>query len=515
MRMRSTRKRWLRLAAVPLTFAFVAAACSTESDDADDSDDTSAVTSGGDDTAAGGDTATTGGGDTATTGGGDTGATTAGTETGETSPFITASEGEAPTAGSIVADPALAGTEVNVFGPESSDEEAGAHQDALNAFGEANDMTITYVGARDFEEQINSQVTGGNPPDIAIFPQPGKLRGFAESGDLFPVPDDVLASVSENWDEGWLNFWQDEEGTQYGVPNKSDLKSLVWYSPAAFDEAGYAIPETFDDFVALNEEMITNGDVPLCVGIESGPATGWPFTDWTEELILRNEGIDYYNSWVAHETPFDDAPVVEAMTTVNDLWQADGAVYAAGGSIAATPFGDNGQALVDGECFMHRQANFFAAFFPEGTEFGTDAEGAIDTFYFPSNEGSPVLVAGTSAAAFRDAPEVWAVMEYYGSAEYADNRQVAQLARKGAEPGGDVISGFLSANSNANADNYSELEKGFLEVLATAEPAGFDGSDDMPAEVGSGSFWREATSLVNGDTDPESAAQAIEESWPS
>ncbi|MEJ7720764.1 MAG: hypothetical protein WKF58_10090 [Ilumatobacteraceae bacterium] len=170
---------------------------------------------------------------------------------------------------------------------------------------------------------------------------------------------------------------------------------------------------------------------------------------------------------------------------------------------------------MDGECMMHRQANFFASFFPEGTAFG-DGEGEIDTFYFPgaSAEESPVLVAGTSAAAFRDAPEVWAVMEYYGSSEYADNRQVAQLARKGGEPGGDVISGYLSANLNANQDNYSPLEQGFLEVLATGDPAGFDASDQMPGEVGSGTFWREATALVNGETDPQAAADAIEDSWP-
>ena len=299
-------------------------------------------------------------------------------------------------------------------------------------------MTITFVGARDFEEQIGSQVAGGNPPDIAIFPQPGNLRDYAASEDAFPIPDDVLATAQENWSESWLAFWQTEDGTQYGVPVKSDLKSLVWYSPAAFEEKGYTVPETFDDFVALTEEMIANGDTPLCVGIESGPATGWPFTDWTEELILRNEGIDYYNQWVAHEVPFNDPPVVEAMQQIADLWATEGMVYAAGGSISATPFGDNAQALVDGNCMMHRQANFFAAFFPEGTEYG-DGPGAIDTFYFPSTSGeSPILVAGTSAAAFRDAPEVWAVMNYYASSDYANNRQVAQLERLGGEPGGET-----------------------------------------------------------------------------
>jgi alpha-glucoside transport system substrate-binding protein len=462
------RRRLVRLAALPVALGLMVAACSTESDDGDSADTTAAAA-------------------------------------GSEAPSGSEAAGEA--------NPDLAGTEVTVFGSESSEEEAGAMQDALNVFAEQNDMTITFVGARDFEEQINSQVTGGNPPDIAIFPQPGKLRGFAESGDLQSLPDDVIATAQENWDESWLDFWKTADGTQVGVPVKSDLKSLVWYSPAAFAAKGYEVPTTNDEFNTLVDDMIANGDTPLCVGIESGPATGWPFTDWTEEMILRNEGIDYYNGWVAHDTPFNDQPVVDAMTYVNDLWSKDGAVYAAGGSIAATPFGDNAQALVDGKCMMHRQANFFASFFPEGTAFG-DAEGAIDTFYFPSNEGAPVLVAGTSAAAFRDAPEVWAVMNYYASSDYANNRQTAQLARKGQTAGRD-ISGFLSAAKGADPANYSPLEKGFLEVLATGTPAGFDASDQMPAEVGSGTFWREATALVNGETTPQEAADAIEASWPS
>ena len=79
------------------------------------------------------------------------------------------------------------------------------------------------------------------------------------------------------------------------------------------------------------DEMIANGDTPLCVGIESGPATGWPFTDWVEELILREQGIDYYNKWVAHEVPFNDQPVVDTFNEVagpDGYWTKNGAVFA-------------------------------------------------------------------------------------------------------------------------------------------------------------------------------------------
>jgi len=404
----------------------------------------------------------------------------------------------------------FSGTTVTVFGPENAATDVGAITTALGEFSASSGIHIDYTGARDFEEQINAQVESGNPPDIANFPQPGKMAGFARSGDVQALPDDVLANVSANWDPKWMAFGN-VDGTQYAIPNKNDDKSIVWYIPSTFAEYGYTVPTTLDEFYALTDQMIADGHTPLCVGIESGPATGWPFTDWVEELVLRNQGIDYYNQWVNHEVPFNDPPIVEAMQTVADLWAKPDAVYADGGTIAATPFQANAQPLLDGDCMMHRQASFFASFFPPGTAYG-DADGAVSTFYFPAADPStqPVLVAGTLPAAFRDAPEVWAVMQYFGSPEYADARQRNQKLLQG----GADASGFLSANLNADPSLYSPLEQAFRDVLANASPAAFDASDQMPNEVGSGTFWSEATSLVNGDEDAQTAADNIEASWP-
>src|SRR5690606_139199 len=143
--------------------------------------------------------------------------------------------------------------------------------------GEENNIEITYIGDPDWESNIDVQVQGGNPPDISIFPQPGKLADFAREGTIVALPDDVATAVDANWPESWVEFGNVDD-TQYGVPVKSDLKSLVWYQPGRFEEAGYEVPETLDDFVALMDQMVADGNRPLCVGIESGVATGWTFT---------------------------------------------------------------------------------------------------------------------------------------------------------------------------------------------------------------------------------------------
>ncbi len=402
----------------------------------------------------------------------------------------------------------LAGTTVTVFGPESSSTEAGAHQAALDIFAAQNGMTIQYTGHRGFSDLINAQAAGGNPPDIAVFPQPGKIADFAREGWLLPIPDDVLATMNENIGAAW-NAFGNVDGVQYAIPTKADLKSLVWYRPADFAAAGYEIPTTWDDLKALTQQMIDDGNVPWCVGIESGSATGWAFTDWVEDLTLRYQGADFYDQWVDHSIPFNSPEMNAIWTEILDLWNIPGAVYAEGGTISSTFFGDNGRPLVEGDCMMHRQASFFSAFFPDGTPFGPEG---VDVFYFPSVSGDrPVLGAGTLVAAFRDAPEVWAVMEYYATPQHADNRQRFQNLAQG---GGAVLSGFLSPNLNANLDLYQPLEQSFLDILFTAEVVRFDGSDLMPAAVGSGSFWSEATSAVNGDKTVEEAIDAIEASWP-
>ncbi len=353
------------------------------------------------------------------------------------------------------------------------------------------------------------QVEAGNPPDISIFPQPGKLAEFARDGHVVALSDEAAAAVAQNWSDAWTVFGN-VDGTQYGVPVKSDLKSLVWYQPARFEAAGYEVPTTFDEFTALVAQMADDGGPkPLCVGIESGQATGWTYTDWVEDMVLRQHGPDVYDDWVSHAIPFNDARIVESMQTVLDLWTEDN-VFASAGSIAATAFQDNGGPLTDGDCYMHRQASFYAAFMPEGTPFADGSEGAVDVFYFPDINGdAPVLGAGTLAAGFNDDPSTMSLLAYMSTPGYAETRQQAQTALK---DGG--LSGFLSAVRNQDPSVYQPLEQSFLAILENAAIVRFDASDLMPADVGAGTFWTEGTSAVNGDLSAAEAADAIEDSWP-
>ncbi len=451
-------KRWLKLAAVPITLSLVAAACGSDDDSGSGSDNSTATDEGS-------------------------------------------------------ADGAMdfGGATVTLTGPERDDPSIAAINDTLAAFGETVNLNIEYTGDADWEANINTQVEGGNPPDISYFPQPGKLADFARAGSVVALTDEVNATVDEFWADGY-QLYGNVDDVQYGIPAKTDLKSLVWYQPAVFEENGYEVPTTFDEFTALVDQMAADGVAkPLCVGIESGQATGWTYTDWVEDMVLRQAGADVYDQWVSNEIPFDDPQIVEAMQTVVDLWTEEN-VFAAGGSIAATNFADNGQPLVDGQCFMHRQANFFAGLFPEGTVFADPEDPtSVDVFYFPDINGdTPVLTAGIFAAAFNDDPATMAVMDYIATADYAETRQRLQTAELDG-----ALSGYLSAAQGQDPSVYQPLEQSFLEILNAAAIARFDGSDLMPADVGAGTFWSEGVKLVNGNATAEEAAATIQASWPS
>lgn len=401
----------------------------------------------------------------------------------------------------------FAGEIVKITGPERSPEEWGALQTALDIFAEESGMQIIYTGSADWESEINVQIAAGNPPDISMFPQPGKLADFARDGLVVALPDASLDTIAPSWGAAPLSFGA-VDGAQYGVPVKNTLKSLVWYKPAVFEAGGYAIPETWEELLTLTDTMIADGVTPWCVGIESGQATGWTFTDWTEDLMLRFNGGEAYDQWVAGELPFSDPSVVAIFDAILGLWNTPGAVFAGGGSIASSHFAsDPAEGLAAEDCAMVRQASFFSGFLPEGVS------DEVAVFYFPSiGDGSrPVLGSGTLAAAFQDRPAVWAVMEYLGSGEYANARQIAQQNEKG---GAGQLSGFNSSNLDLDRSLWEPLEASFIEILQSAEVFRFDGSDLMPAAVGAGTFWTEATSMVNGEKSTADAAAAIDASWP-
>ena len=347
------------------------------------------------------------------------------------------------------------GAEVTITGSERDDPSVAAINDALNAHFEPDEPHRHLRWRRRLGSEHQHAGAGRQPAEHLVLPparQAGRLR---PTRFLVPLDDAAAASVADNWKPDFASFGE-VDGVQYGVPAKSDLKGIVFYKPALFEADGYEVPTTFDEFVALVDEMAAaDGPKPLCVGIESGTATGWMFTDWTEDMVMRQHGGEVYDGWVTNEVKFDDPRIVESMQTVVDLW-TDENVFAAGGTISATNFGAPvAEAHLADDCYMVRHSNFFAGLYPAGTAFADGSDDAIDVFYFPDINGDgPVLTAGTVAGAFDDDPATMAVMAYLATPEYAETRQQIQTEELEGS-----ISGYLSGAQGQDESVYQPLEQ--------------------------------------------------------
>ena len=370
-------------------------------------------------------------------------------------------------------------------------------------FAEATGATVQYSGSDSFEQDIVIAAQANSAPNIAVFPQPGLASDMAARGFLTPLADGTADWVRDNYAAGqsWVDLGTyagpDGADALYGFFYKVDVKSLVWYSPEAFDEAGYDIPESMEELRELTDQIVADGSTPWCIGLGSGAATGWPATDWVEDMLLRTQAPEVYDAWVANEIPFDDERIVAAIEEFGSFARNDDYVVGGAAAVASTDFRDSPGGLFSfpPECYMHRQASFIPTFFPE------DSDSAF--FYFPSyagqDLGNPVLGAGTLMAITNDSPAAQAWIEFVQT-PIAHEVWMAQQ-------------GFLTPHNGVNTDLFpTDSQRAMNDILLNATTFRFDGSDLMPGEIGAGAFWTGMVDYTTG-ADAAEVAAGIQERW--
>jgi len=369
-------------------------------------------------------------------------------------------------------------------------------------------ITIDFVGTQEAETQINVRAAAGDAPDIMIVPQPGLLQRLVNDGYVVAAPESVEANVDEFWTEDWKGYGTIDD-TFYAAPLMASVKGWVWYSPTEFEDKGYEVPATWDEMMELTATMAEDSTAtyrPWCVGFGSGDATGWPGTDWIEDAVLRTAGPEVYDQWIAGEVKFADPEIKEAFDMVGDILLDEDYVNGGFGgvnSIASTTFNDAGLPILDGNCSMHHQASFYEAQWPEGTEVAPD--GNVWAFITPPVDpegGQPVTGGGEFVAAFNESEAITAVQTYLSSDTWANNRV--------------EIGGVISANKGLDpALAGSELGRASIEILQDEETIfRFDGSDLMPAAVGTSSFWTGMVDWISGTKDTEEVLTFIDSTYP-
>lgn len=395
---------------------------------------------------------------------------------------------------------AFAGKTVTVLGTWG-----GAERDAfmkmVEPFEAATGIKVEFTGTRDLPIILTTRVAAGNPPDVSGIPNPGQMQEFAEIGALVDLSEFMdIGKLQDEYSRTWIDLGS-YGGKLYSIFISADLKSLVWYNPKAFASAGYQIPQTWDELMTLSDKMVAQGKTPWSIGLESGAASGWPGTDWIEDIMLRTVKPEIYDKWVNHEISWTDSAVKRAWEIFGDIARSDKYVYGGAATALTTNFGDAPNVLFTSppRAYMHKQATFIKSFilnYDPTLKPGED----FSFFPFPSIDpeyGTPALGAADMFAVFNNTPEAQALMRY--------------LATAGAQEIWVVQLGKLSANRRVNPSAYpDDLTREAAQILASAQTFRFDGSDLMPAAVGSGSFWSGILDYVGGE-DLDSVLKRIEE----
>ncbi len=364
------------------------------------------------------------------------------------------------------------GGEVSVVGSWS-----GSEQDSFMAmvapWEECSGAKVNYTGSRDLQAQLTTGIASGNLPDLAGLPGPGLMKEWYDQGALKPL-DDVIdfATYQSETPPGFAEAGQAEDGTLVAIFTKAAVKGLIWFNPANW--TGGTEFESFDAMQQAAQEAATGDTAVWCIGVESGGASGWPGTDWIEDIVLRQSGPDVYDAWVQGTQKWTSPEIKSAFETFGSALD-----LAAGGptNVVATSFQTAGNGLFDDppKCLLHHQASFITDFFKN--EAGATEE---DYDFFPMPDINPefpgaVTTAGDLFGMFNDTPQARSLIQYLNT---ADAQQI--WVERG---------GFISMNKNVPLEAYpDEASRRSAEILSEAAAAKFDGSDLMPGAMNDAFF---------------------------
>jgi len=370
----------------------------------------------------------------------------------------------------------------------------------------AKGITADVQKVDNINQLIMTKIQANDTPDIALIPQPGVVADMVKRNAAKPLDDVVDKSALESdmvpgtLDAGTVN------DKLYGVLVSMNVKSLVFYPKKAFDKAGYKAPDSLDALTALGDQIKKSGTPPWCFAIGSDAATGWPATDWFEDLIMQQSGPEVYKDWVTNKVKFDSPEVREAAAYFEKTMFTDGNVAGGRGSIASTAFGDADNPMWDPKpgCMLLKQGNFIVSkdFLP--SEVVANVDENIGVFGFPPAEAggdNPTLGGGDMATLLSDSDSAKEVMKI--------------LAGKDIGKDAAGSSSYLSPHKGFDKALYpSDLTRSIADVAYNTDQFLFDGSDSMPGAVGAGTFWKDMTAWITGDEDLDTALKNIDDSWP-
>jgi len=377
---------------------------------------------------------------------------------------------------------------------------------AVVAKAKAEGITVDMQKVDNINQLIMTKIQANDTPDIALIPQPGVVGDIVTRGKAQPLDDVVdMNSLQSSMVPGTLDAGT-FNGKLYGLLVSMNVKSTVFYPKPAWDAGGYKAPKSWAELEALTNQIKSDGIPPWCFAIGSDAATGWPATDWFEDLIAHSDGADVYNQWVTNDVKFDSPQVRAAAAEFDKLLLTTGNTAGGRSSIASTAFGNADDPMWDNPpgCMMLKQGNFIISkdFIPANIVGSVDKE--IGVYGFPpkeANGASPVVGGGDLATLLSTSDNAKKVMKILADPTVGND----------AAP----TSSFISPHKTFDTSLYpNDLTRQIADIAYKSDQFLFDASDQMPGAVGAGTFWKDITAYISGQESLDTALKNIDASWP-
>jgi multiple sugar transport system substrate-binding protein len=199
------------------------------------------------------------------------------------------------------------------FGSNYSDESPKAAFAALTQQAKTKTsvpITVNTTDHNTFQNNISNYLQA-TPDSLATWFAGYRLQFFAAQGLLTPL-DDVWEKIGGSFNEAAKSLSKGLDGHYYLVPIYN-YPWVVFYNKSVFQQKGYQVPTTWDQYVALAKKMKADKLVPIAFADKDG----WPALGTFDILNLRINGYDYHIKLMKHQVPWTDPGV----TKVFDKWR--------------------------------------------------------------------------------------------------------------------------------------------------------------------------------------------------
>ncbi len=196
-------------------------------------------------------------------------------------------------------------------------EDVEAYNAIFDVFEEAHPgITVEFEAFQntEYNQILTTGLAGSDGPDVPMVRAYGQLQPNIEAGQLEPIDGEVegLDEIAESVLAGAKGK---ADGKTYAVPLATQTLQM-FYNKAIFEEQGLEVPTTWDEFIEVNEALLSAGVTPMALGAKD---------DWILPIFAdivgsaRYGGSEFEQKVLAGETDFTDPDYVASLEIISEL----------------------------------------------------------------------------------------------------------------------------------------------------------------------------------------------------